>query len=71
MDLKIVNNGVSIPDECECIWCKGTMKRKGANYMGSGTNSFTMWCENCGAIQHHALNFERKIKSFSIEYKFE
>lgn len=69
--LQINNNGVTIPNECPCIWCGGTMKRKGANYMGAGTNSFTLWCEQCGAIQHHALNFERKIKSFKITYEFD
>ena len=45
------------------------MERKGPSYFGSGTNSFTMWCNNCGAIAHFARNSSRKISSFNIEYK--
>lgn len=67
----VINNGVEIPNQCKCIWCGGEMERRGANYMGSGVNSFTMWCNNCGAIAHHARDFSRKISDFEIKYGFD
>lgn len=65
----ITFNGMTIPNTCDCIWCGSIMERKGPSYFGSGTNSFTMWCNNCGAIAHFARNSSRKISSFNIEYK--
>ena len=39
--------------------------------MGSGVNSFALWCEFCGAVVHHAHDFGRKIKGLAIKYDFE
>lgn len=61
---------VKIPDTMQCPWCGGTMERKGATYLGSGINSYTMWCK-CGGIIHFAKDDDRSIKSFEITYKFE
>ena len=69
-NMKVVNNGVIIPDTTKCLWCGGEMQRKGSTHMGGGVNSFTLWCENCGAIAHHARDFHRKISSFDISYQF-
>lgn len=67
-DLKVISNGVDIPDECKCTWCGGKMERKGAINLGSGVNSFTLFCTQCGALVHHAHNSEHKITGFSIRY---
>lgn len=64
----VINNGVEIPNECDCIWCSGKMHRKGACYMGAGTNQFALWCENCGAVVIHAKNFYREISGFNIKF---
>lgn len=66
----VVNNGMTIPNECDCIWCGGKMKRGGPTYMGSGTNQFALWCDDCGAVVMHARNSSRKIEGYSIEFKF-
>ena len=66
----IVNNGVTLPNKCDCIWCGSKMKRGGANYMGSGVNQFALWCDNCGAVVIHAKDFNRKINGFSIKFEF-
>ena len=61
---------MKIPNECECFWCGSKMHRKGETYMGSCTNQFSLWCDNCGAVVIHAKNFNRKIDSVSINYNF-
>lgn len=66
--ITVRNNGVTIPNECNCIWCGSKMKRKGTNYMGSGVNQFALWCDNCGAVLIHAKDFHRKIDGFSIKF---
>ena len=67
----ITNNGVTIPNECNCIWCGGKMKRDGASYMGAGVNKFALWCDDCGAVVVHAKDFRRKINGFSVKFYFE
>ncbi len=72
MEIKnIENNGVKIPNECECIWCGGKMERAGANYMGAGVNQFALWCKDCGVVVIHAKDWQRKINGFSIKFEFE
>lgn len=72
MEIKNVeNNGVKIPNGCDCIWCGGKMERGGANYTGFGTNQFALWCKDCGAVVIHARNWGRKINGFSIKFEFE
>ena len=29
----------------------------GATRMGAGVNSFSLWCDNCGAVVVHACDF--------------
>lgn len=60
---------VGIPDTIPCPWCGGTMERKGATHLGSGVNSYTMWCK-CGGIIHFAKDYDRPIKAFEITYKY-
>ena len=67
-EITVINNGVESPNECNCIWCGGKMKRRGANYMGAGVNQFSLFCDNCGAVVIHAVDFGKKIKGFSIKY---
>ena len=69
-NMKFSNNGVEIPNESTCIWCGGNMHRGGGTFMGSGINSFTMWCENCGSITHHAKDSSRRISGFDIKFEF-
>lgn len=69
---KFLNNGGTIPDACDCIWCGGKMYQGGQIYLGSGTNQFALFCDNCGAVVIHTRHFSKKINGFSsIEYIFE
>lgn len=68
---KNLNNGATIPDECDCIWCGGKMHNAGITYMGSGINQFAMWCDDCGAVVINARHSLKKIDGFSIEYRFD
>ena len=42
------------------------MKRAGANIMGSGVNSFALWCDNCGAVVVHACDFGKKLQDMRL-----
>lgn len=64
----VVNNGVQIPNECTCIWCGSKMRRGGANRMGAGVNSFTLWCDNFGAVVVHACDFGKKITGYEVKW---
>lgn len=64
-------NGIKIPDECACMWCGGTMERRGITRVGSGVNTFSLWCQRCGAVVIHARDFNRKIESCDIQFNFE
>lgn len=68
---KFLNNGGTIPDECDCIWCGEKMHQSGQIYLGSDTNQFALFCNNCGAVVIHARNYSKKINMFSIKYIFE
>ena len=61
---------VRIPDTMPCPWCGKTMERKGATYIGSGINSYTLWCE-CGGIAHFAKDSDRPIHEIEILYRRE
>lgn len=61
-------NGMTIPNTCDCIWCGSTMERKGPTYLGSGTNQFSLWCDNCGAVVIHAHNSARRITSIDMTF---
>ncbi len=67
----VINNGVSIPNKCTCMWCGGEMERRGITYMGAGTNTFALWCDNCGAVVIHSRNFDKKIRGFEIKWEYE
>lgn len=69
-NMRFINNGVEIPNTEKCVWCGGEMKR-GTAYMGAGTNSFTLLCTCCGAVSHHARNFEKKISGLIVQYEFD
>lgn len=60
---------VGIPNTMQCPWCGGTMERKGTTHLGSGVNSYTMWCK-CGGIIHFAKDYDRPIRSFEVTYKY-
>lgn len=49
------------------LWCGSKMKR-GANRMGAGVNSFSLWCDNCGAVVVHACNFGKKITGYEVKW---
>ena len=71
MDVKnVVNNGAKLSNECNCIWCGGTMKR-GVGYMGAGVNQFALWCDNCGAVIIHAKESGKKITGFYVKFDTE
>lgn len=70
-ELKVINNGVEIPDKCKCMWCGSEMRSGGARYFGAGVNQFALWCDNCGAIVIHAKDFGKKITGFSVNYETE
>ena len=67
----VINNGITIPNECNCIWCGEKMKRAGENYIGSGVNQFALFCNNCGAVVIHAKDFHKKINGFSIKFNLQ
>lgn len=67
----ITTNGVKIPNECDCLWCGGKMERRGVTRLGSGVNTFALWCSSCGAVVIHAHEYNRKIDSFEITFKME
>ena len=72
MEIKtVVNNGVQIPNECICIWCGSKMHRGGANRMGAGVNSFSLWCSNCGVVVIHACDFGKKITGYEVKWDVE
>lgn len=72
MEVKtVINNGVTIPNEADCIWCGSKMQRGGACHMGAGVNQFALWCNNCGAVVIHAKNFGRKITGFTTKFDCE
>lgn len=72
MEIKnVVNNGVQIPNECTCIWCGSKMQRRGVCRVGSGVNSFTLWCANCGAVIIHACDFSKKITGYEVKWDTE
>lgn len=60
-----------IPDYCKCLWCNGTMVRRGATRIGFGINTFSLWCQNCGAIVIHAKDSSKTIDSFEITFSFQ
>lgn len=62
-------SGMSIPNQQPCPWCGDTMERRGMTRLGADVNSYTMWCDACGAIQHNAICFGSKING--IEYKYD
>lgn len=64
-------NGIKINNTAKCMWCGSEMQMKGDSYFGSGINSFTYFCDTCGAITINAKDSKKKIKGYSIEYKFE
>lgn len=72
MDFKnVAVNGVQIPNECTCIWCGSKMRSGGQIRMGSGINSFSLWCDNCGAVVVHAHDFRRKITGYEVKWNVE
>ena len=44
------------------------MRRGGANRMGAGVNSFSLWCDNCGAVVVHACDFGKKITGYEVKW---
>ena len=86
MEKKIITYGIEteIPSEvineyeglkhtgrCTCIWCGSKMKRGGATHVGAGVNSFSLWCDNCGAVVVHACNFGKKITGYEVKWDVE
>jgi hypothetical protein len=72
--MEVITNGVNTSKSCDCIWCGGkdTMKAGGNTYLGAGTNSFSLWCSECGSLVHNAVNHDKKldgVKKIQYTYK--
>lgn len=59
-----------IPDTCKCLWCDGTMERRGVTQLGFGINTFSLWCTKCGAVNVHVTHTSKKIESLETKIKF-
>lgn len=62
---------MTIPNTCKCLWCNGTMERRGITQMGFGLNTFSLWCDKCGAIVIHVKHTSKKIKELNTEVKYQ
>lgn len=47
------------------------MRRRDAIMMGTGVNSFALWCDNCGAVVIHACDFGKKITGYDVKWDTE
>ena len=61
---------MTIPEKMKCVWCNGTMYCNGPVKLGSGINSFTMFCSDCGAVAHFAKNSDREIGGVVVHYMY-
>lgn len=57
-----------IPNDIQCFWCNGKMKR-GTAFSSFSINHVSYFCEECGAVSHFAMNHKQKISAIEVEYK--
>ena len=62
---------MKIPNVMTCHWCNGSLIRRGTTHLGSGTNSFTMFCNSCGSVAHFAHNSSFKIGGLEVRHILE
>ena len=61
---------MTIPDKCQCPWCNDTMERRGVTQLGFGLNTFSLWCNNCGAVVIHIRHSKKRIERIETDVKY-
>lgn len=62
---------VKIPNTCTCIWCGGTMERRGSTILGAPPCCVSLFCTRCNGVTVHINPGVKKIHRIEHNIQYE